>query len=68
MKFMQANRIAPDGTAPFAASHLGLFCLHMSNKKECLDCMGLESLGHEVFKGDSDQTRRPKLIRFIYVR
>ena len=33
-KFMSANRIAPDGTLRFAASHLGLFCLPMSNKKD----------------------------------
>ena len=29
MNFLQANRIAPDGTPRFAASHLGLFCLPM---------------------------------------
>ena len=34
MKFMSLNRIAPDGTSLFAASHLGLFCLHMSHKKD----------------------------------
>ena len=33
MKIMSANRIAPDGTPRFAASHLGLFCLPMSHKK-----------------------------------
>ena len=33
MKFIKANRIAPDGTPRFAASHLGLFCLPMSRKK-----------------------------------
>ena len=27
------NRIAPDGTPRFAPSHLGLFCLPMSHKK-----------------------------------
>ena len=31
---MSANRIAPDGTPRFAASHLGLFCLPMSHKKD----------------------------------
>ena len=31
---MSANRIAPDGTPCFAASHLGLFGLPMSNKKD----------------------------------
>ena len=33
MKIMSANRIAPDGTPHFAASHLGLFCLPLSHKK-----------------------------------
>ena len=33
MKFVKANRIATDGCNIFAASHLGLFCLHMSHKK-----------------------------------
>ena len=33
MKFLQANRIAPDGTLRFAASQLGLFCLSMFHKK-----------------------------------
>ena len=31
MKFVKANRIAPDGTP---LSHLGLFCLPMSHKKD----------------------------------
>ena len=34
MKIMSANRIAPDGTPRFSASHLGLFCLPMSHKKD----------------------------------
>ena len=34
MKINIANRIGPDGTPPFAASHLGLFYLPMSHKKE----------------------------------
>ena len=34
MNIMSANRIAPDGTPRFAASHLGLFCLIMSHKKD----------------------------------
>ena len=34
MKIMSANRIAPDGTPRFAASHLGLFYLPMSHKKD----------------------------------
>ena len=32
MKFLCANRIAPDGTPRSAASHLGLYCLPMSHK------------------------------------
>ena len=34
MKIMSANRIATDGTPRFAASHLGLYCLTMSDKKD----------------------------------
>ena len=34
MKFLQANRIAPDGTPRSAASHLGLYCLPMSHKRD----------------------------------
>ena len=34
MKIKIANRIATDGTPRFAASHLGLFCLPMSHKKD----------------------------------
>ena len=33
-KLLLANRIAPDGMPRSAASHLGLFCLPMSNKKD----------------------------------
>ena len=36
MHIMSANRIAPDGTPRFAASHLGLFCLPMSHKKDAM--------------------------------
>ena len=36
MKIMKANRIAPDGTPRFAPSHLGLFCLPMSHKKDAI--------------------------------
>ena len=36
MKFMSANRIAPDGMSHFAASHPGLFCLPMSHKKDAM--------------------------------
>ena len=34
MKIISANRKVPDGTPRFAASHLGLFCLSMSHKKD----------------------------------
>ena len=34
MKFLCANRIAPDGTPRSAASHLGLYCLPMSHKRD----------------------------------
>ena len=33
MIILLANRIAPDGMPRFAASHLGLYCLPMSHKK-----------------------------------
>ena len=42
MTIMSANRIAPDGTPRFAASHLGLFCLPMSHKKDARLYMGSE--------------------------
>ena len=34
MKIRSVNRIAPDGTPRFAASHLELLCLPMSHKKD----------------------------------
>ena len=34
MKIKIANRIAPDGTSRFVASHLVLFVLSMSHKKD----------------------------------
>ena len=34
IKFIRANRIAPDGTPRFVASHLGLFYLPMHHKKD----------------------------------
>ena len=34
MKIKILNRIAPDGTPRFAASHQGLFCLPISHKKD----------------------------------
>ena len=36
MKIKITNRIAPDGTPRFAASHLGLLCLPMFHKKDAL--------------------------------
>ena len=33
-KFIKANRIAPDGTPRSAASHLGLYCLPVSDLKD----------------------------------
>ena len=34
MEFLQANRIAPDGTPRSAASHLRLYCSPMSHKRD----------------------------------
>ena len=47
MKFLQANRIAPDGTPRSVASHLGLFCLPMSHKREVKI---LRKLAHAIYK------------------
>ena len=51
MKFMSANRIAPDGTPRFAASHLGLFCLPMSHEKDarliCVKIIAVVPFGFE---------------------
>ena len=40
IKIMSANRIAPDWTPRVAASHLGVFCWHMSHKKDARLIMG----------------------------
>ena len=45
MKYLQAKRIAPDGTPQNAASHLGLCCLPLSHKK---GTPGLNELKHAV--------------------
>ena len=45
MKFVKANRIAPDGTP---LSHLGLFCLHMSHKKDATTLALWERDAHSV--------------------
>ena len=47
MKIKIANRIAPDGTPRFAGSHLGLFCLPMSHKKDAR--LILVNLGHNMY-------------------
>ena len=36
MKFLCANRIAPDGMPHCAASYLGLYCLPMSHKRDAM--------------------------------
>ena len=57
MKIISANRIVPDGTPHFAASHLGLFCLPSPIKRtpglyglKCnrcaFDAFAGESMGH----------------------
>ena len=51
MEFMKANRIARDGTPRLAASHLGLFCLPMSHKKEArLIWVNIATIGFVVNK------------------
>ena len=34
INFLYANRTAPDGTPRSAASHLGLYCLPITHKKD----------------------------------
>ena len=46
---MSANRKGPDGTPRFAASHLGLFCLPMSHKKDAM-CIKTRSATFPVNK------------------
>ena len=41
--FLYENRIAPDGTPRSAASHLGLFCLPMSHKRDARLQLHLEN-------------------------
>ena len=55
MKFLCANRIAPDATLQFLASHLGLCCMPMSHK----GTPGLNGLkmpkSHWLFSKNSSQ-------------
>ena len=44
MKFMSTNRKVSDGTPRFAATHLGLFCMHMSHKKDAKQQFSLYEL------------------------
>ena len=45
MKILYANRIVPDGMQRSAMSHLGLFCLPMSHKRDArLICVKLVKL------------------------
>ena len=47
MNLVPANRMAPDGTPRFAKSHLGLFCLPMSQKRtQCV--YGLKHCSNEL--------------------
>ena len=57
MKFILANRIAPDGTPRFAASHLGIFCLPMFHKKEARFIWVNESKCHSVQRFGVMETR-----------
>ena len=51
MKILKANGIAQDGTPLFAASHLGLFCLPMSHKKDAR-LFWVEGQCEFVFQGE----------------
>ena len=59
MKISSANRIAPDGTPRFAASHLGLCCLPMSHKKDArLTCLVMRKPFFCICENkDADQLR-----------
>ena len=64
LKFLCANRIAPDGTPRSAASHLGLYCLPIGTP-------GLYELTHmscdarKMVFGVSDQRRHKPTCSFI---
>ena len=58
MKLMSANRMVRDGTPPFAASHLELFRLPMSNKKDArLIQLSIDKVGSRVFDWPGRQHR-----------
>ena len=48
MKIISANRIAPDGTPRFVASHLGLFCLPVSKRTKGLYGLNIWSNFNEL--------------------
>ena len=51
MKIALANRIATDGTPHSAASHLGLYCLPMSHKKDprlMLSCLKIDLIANAI--------------------
>ena len=51
MKFLYANRIAPDGTPQNTGSHLGLYCLPMSHKSDAR----LKLVNHNLFRNYIDR-------------
>ena len=63
MKIMYANRIAPDGMPRFAASHLGLFCLPMSHKKDARLIWVNMSWGFPTMSDTNQTAQLPKLAR-----
>ena len=68
MTFTQANRIAPDVTARFAASSLGLFCLPMSHIRT-LGLYGLikQYMKRSSFKRAVNQTKEGRPNRCVYL-
>ena len=49
MKFLYANRIAPDVTPRFAASRLGLYCFPMSHKRDATVTPCLNESNKSIF-------------------
>ena len=60
MKIVSANKIAPDGTPGFAASHLGLSCLPTYHKKDARLIWVNPNKHGVLFWGDSPRYVTPK--------
>ena len=72
MKFIKANRIALDGTPRIAASHLGLFCLPMSHKKNTrliwIKLISTSKIGGASFVPSIMNIKHKMTTKFVYLR